>query len=229
MKNKIAAITFLTIAALLTACSGGSAKKPVSSAAETLTIADPTQQQAPSAPGPKFLRESTVSGTDNSDITTSVDENGNKIETRNFRNNSRVSFIEVQTFEDGTKVAFIHGKNGEKIQLPVDLLSVALNASGDDLANVAEIKEQDFAQPGQAALAGVPTPPATESNPVANGTGGKVPGVSTGTQTSSGDQESSREYPAKTPSQTSKKNSDEAAQDLQRKLPMGTTRPVDQE
>jgi hypothetical protein len=79
--------------------------------------------------------DSTRPGPDNSDITTSVDANGVRTETRVFRNNPRVSKVVVTTSGDGRRTVRVYSPKGE--EKVVDDIGDALNATGDAIAKSA--------------------------------------------------------------------------------------------
>jgi hypothetical protein len=76
---------------------------------------------------------STVPGPDGSEITTSVDANGVKTETRVFHNNPRVSKVVVTTPPNGRRTVRVYSAKGE--EKVVDDIGDALNATGDAIAD----------------------------------------------------------------------------------------------
>jgi len=74
-------------------------------------------------------------GPDGSEITTSVDANGVKTETRVFHNNSRVSKVVVTT-RDGKRTTTVYAPGGESKDLKDDV-GDALAATGNALADAA--------------------------------------------------------------------------------------------
>lgn len=77
----------------------------------------------------------TQPGADNSEITTSVDANGVKTETRVFRNNPRVSKVVVTT-RDGKRRTTVHSPSGESRDLKDDI-GDGLSATGNAIADAA--------------------------------------------------------------------------------------------
>jgi hypothetical protein len=72
-------------------------------------------------------------GPNGSDITTSVDANGVKTETRVFHDNSRVSRVVVTT-RDGKRTTTVYAPSGESKDLKDDAVD-GLNATGDTIAD----------------------------------------------------------------------------------------------
>ena len=77
---------------------------------------------------------STTQGPDNSEITTSVDANGTKTETRTFKNNPHISKVVVTT-RDGKKTVKAYSPSGE--EKVVSTTENALEATGDAVAKSA--------------------------------------------------------------------------------------------
>jgi len=75
---------------------------------------------------------STRPGPDNSEITTTIDANGVKTETRTFRDNSRVSKVVVTT-RNGQRTARVYSRSGEDKE--INDVGDALEATGDELAD----------------------------------------------------------------------------------------------
>jgi hypothetical protein len=76
--------------------------------------------------------ETTRPGPDGSEITTSVDANGTRTETRVFHNNPRVAKVVVTT-RDGKRTTTVYAPSGESKDLG-DNVSDALSATGNALA-----------------------------------------------------------------------------------------------
>jgi hypothetical protein len=77
----------------------------------------------------------TVAGADNSEITTTVNPDGVKTETRVFKNNPRVSRVVVTTDRSGRRTTRVYSPTGtEKV---VDNVGDALNETGDAIATAA--------------------------------------------------------------------------------------------
>ena len=81
------------------------------------------QNTASATPSP-----TTTQGPDNSEITTSVDANGTKTETRTFKNNPHISKVVVTT-RDGKKTVKVYSPSGE--EKVVNTTENALEATGD--------------------------------------------------------------------------------------------------
>lgn len=73
-------------------------------------------------------------GPDNSEITTTIDANGVKTETRVFRDNPRVAKVVVTT-RNGTRTTRVYARNGE--QKDGNAVENALNDTGDAIASAA--------------------------------------------------------------------------------------------
>lgn len=76
----------------------------------------------------------TAPGPDNSEITTSVDANGTRTETRTFRNNPHVSKVTVTT-HNGQRTVKVTSPSGE--EKVVDTTEDVLHATGDKVASAA--------------------------------------------------------------------------------------------
>lgn len=76
----------------------------------------------------------TTTGPDNSEITTSVDANGVRTETRTFRNNPRISRVVVTT-RDGRRTVKAVSPSGEEREVKTD--ENVLEATGDKVASAA--------------------------------------------------------------------------------------------
>lgn len=87
------------------------------------------QNTASATPSP-----TTTQGPDNSEITTSVDANGTKTETRTFKNNPHISKVVVTT-RDGKKTVKVYSPSGE--EKVVNTTENALEATGDAIAKSA--------------------------------------------------------------------------------------------
>ncbi|HLN97932.1 MAG TPA: hypothetical protein VK208_05675 [Pyrinomonadaceae bacterium] len=79
--------------------------------------------------------DTTRLGPDGSEITTSVDANGVKTETRVFHNNPRVAKVVVTT-RDGKQTTTVYAPNGDSRDLKGDV-GDALSATGNALADAA--------------------------------------------------------------------------------------------
>jgi hypothetical protein len=78
-------------------------------------------------------------GADNTEIVVMKDNFGNVIETRNFRNHSRLFKLVIQTGADGKREIKVYGQNGEMKVLPSAMSEQVLTARGDEIANAAGI------------------------------------------------------------------------------------------
>jgi predicted urease superfamily metal-dependent hydrolase len=76
----------------------------------------------------------TTAGPDNSEITTSVDANGTRTETRTFKNNPRISRVVVTT-RDGRRTVRAVSPSGEEREVNTD--ENVLEATGDKVAAAA--------------------------------------------------------------------------------------------
>jgi hypothetical protein len=94
----------------------------------------------------------TAQAPDNSEITTSVDANGTKTETRTFRNNPHISKVVVTT-RDGKRTVRAYSAGGEEREVTTD--ENVLEATGDAIAKSAGFvadKAEDV--PGEARKVG---------------------------------------------------------------------------
>ena len=78
--------------------------------------------------------ETTATGPDNSQITTTTDKSGTRTETRVFSNNPRISKVVVTT-RDGKRTTTVYSKTGESRE--INDAGDALSATGDKLADSA--------------------------------------------------------------------------------------------
>ena len=76
----------------------------------------------------------TAAGPDNSEITTSVDANGTRTETRTFRNNPHISKVVVTT-RDGKRTVKAYSPSGEEREVTTD--ENVLEATGEKVASAA--------------------------------------------------------------------------------------------
>jgi hypothetical protein len=86
-------------------------------------------QTATTTPSP-----TTAAGPDNSEITTSVDANGTRTETRTFRNNPHISKVVVTT-RDGKRTVKAYSPSGEEREVTTD--ENVLEATGEKVASAA--------------------------------------------------------------------------------------------
>ena len=78
--------------------------------------------------------DTTTAGPDNSEITTSVDAEGTRTETRTFRDNPRISRVVVTT-RDGRRTVRAYSPSGEEREVTTD--ENVLEATGDAVASAA--------------------------------------------------------------------------------------------
>ena len=112
MTKKLCLLTILLLAAFGVGCT----------AADSNSTQNPAQ--ATTSPGP-----------DNSEISTTVDKDGTRTETRTFRNNPRVSKVVVTTRKDGTRTVKVTSPSGE--EKVVETTEDVLQATGDKVADAA--------------------------------------------------------------------------------------------
>jgi len=115
--TKICLLTILALAAAGIGCTKNEAANTNANTAQT------TAQNA-TAPAP-----------DNSEITTTTDAQGNRTETRVFRDNPRVSKVVVTTNKNGTKTTRVTSRTGEERDVKTD--ENVLEATGDKIADAA--------------------------------------------------------------------------------------------
>lgn len=116
--KKLCIVTILFLAAFAVGCS-----KTETTANENANAA--TDTAATTRPAP-----------DNSEVSTSVDANGVKTETRTFRNNPRVSKVVVTT-RNGVKTGKVISPSGEERELKPNEVERALDATGEKVADAA--------------------------------------------------------------------------------------------
>ncbi|HEX7333289.1 MAG TPA: hypothetical protein VF290_17435 [Pyrinomonadaceae bacterium] len=92
------------------------------------TAADSTATQNPA-------QATTSPGPDNSEISTTVDKDGTRTETRTFRDNPHVSKVVVTTRKDGTRTVKATSRSGE--EKVVDTTEDVLQATGEKVADAA--------------------------------------------------------------------------------------------
>jgi len=121
MTEKLCILMIVVFAALAAGC----AKTETSTNANTAnantasaTEATATTRQAP----------------DNSEVSTTVDANGVKTETRTFHNNPRVAKVVVTT-RNGAKTAKVVSPSGEERDVPPNQVERALDATGEKVAD----------------------------------------------------------------------------------------------
>ena len=117
MTTKICLLAILAFAAAGVGCSTNQATDNNANAAQTTA-------QATTSPAP-----------DNSEITTSVDAQGNRTETRVFRDNPRVAKVVVTTNKNGTKSTRVISRSGEEREVKTN--ENVLEATGDKVADAA--------------------------------------------------------------------------------------------
>ena len=167
MKN-ICLLMTLLLAFVIVGCSqNGSA----TSTAQTQTPAQPT-----TAPGP-----------DNSEITTSVDANGTRTETRTFRNNPHISKVTVTTHNGQRTVKATSPSGEEKV---VDTTEDVLQATGEKVASAAGFvadKSEDVAGEAKDKAGDVKDKTVSTTKKVANEVGDKAEDVKDKTVSTSKD------------------------------------------
>ena len=97
-------------------------------------IAGCSQNGATNSTAQTPAQPTTSPGPDNSEITTSVDANGTRTETRTFRNNPHVSKVTVTT-RNGQRTVKVTSPSGE--EKVVDTTEDVLHATGDKIASAA--------------------------------------------------------------------------------------------
>lgn len=75
---------------------------------------------------------------DKSEVETMIDGYGNKTETRYFREHLRLRCVILRTAVDGSQEVTVYGYGGD-VKIFADLGDKALTASGDEIANTAEL------------------------------------------------------------------------------------------
>lgn len=93
-----------------------------------------TSNDAANANATAASSPTTTTAPDNSEITTSVDANGVRTETRTFRNNPRISRVVVTT-RDGRRTVKAYSPSGEEREVNTD--ENVLEATGDKVASAA--------------------------------------------------------------------------------------------
>ena len=120
MTRTICVLTMVMLAALAAGCTKNST-------ANDNANANPAEATAAASP-------ITRPGPDNSEVTTSVDANGNRTETRVFKNNPRISKVVVTT-RNGQRTARAYSASGEEREVKSD--ENVLEATGDKVASAA--------------------------------------------------------------------------------------------
>jgi ElaB/YqjD/DUF883 family membrane-anchored ribosome-binding protein len=135
-----------------------------------------TQAQPTTSPGP-----------DNSEITTSVDANGTRTETRTFRNNPHISKVTVTTRNGQRTVKATSPSGEEKV---VDTTEDVLHATGDKVASAAGFvadKGEDVAGEAKDKAGDVKDKTVSTTKKVANEVGDKAEDVKDKTVSTSKD------------------------------------------
>lgn len=120
MTQKLCILVIVVFAALAVGCTKtneATTTNANTANANTATEATATTREAP----------------DNSEVSTTVDANGVKTETRTFRNNPRVSKVVVTT-RNGVKTAKVVSPSGEERDVPPNEVERALDATGEKVA-----------------------------------------------------------------------------------------------
>jgi len=97
--------------------------------AQNPTGTDPTQNMQPQPNPPR-------AGADDSEIQTTMDSNGDVVETRTFKNNKNVTKI-VRTTKGTNSTVKVYNAKGESRDLPKDKVKDAMTETGDALASAA--------------------------------------------------------------------------------------------
>lgn len=118
MSKTICALMIVLLAAFAGACTRNETANANDNANAAATAAAPTTKPAP----------------DNSEVTTSVDANGTRTETRVFKNNPRISRVVVTT-RDGRRTVRAYSASGEEREVTTD--ENVLEATGDKVAAAA--------------------------------------------------------------------------------------------
>lgn len=128
-------------------------------------------------------RENTVQiSSDGSQIKTTFDGQGNKIEKRCFPNHPTLKCLMITSSADGRKEGVIYGQSGRTKALPPEMIARALTDSGNTIAQAAGIRETrkerqeampDLATGSQSSPTSIPppaavAPPAPEAAPADN-------------------------------------------------------------
>ena len=120
MTRTICLLTMVMLAAFAAGCTNNSTANDNANA---------TDQTATAAASP-----TTRPGPDNSEVTTSVDANGNRTETRVFKNNPHISRVVVTT-HNGQRTVRAYSPSGEEREVKTD--DNVLEATGDKVASAA--------------------------------------------------------------------------------------------
>lgn len=118
MSRTICVLTMLMLGAFTAGCTTNSTANDNANANAATAAASPEIK-----PGP-----------DNSEVTTSVDANGNRTETRVFKNNPRISKVVVTT-HNGQRTVRATSPSGEEREVKTD--ENVLEATGDKVASAA--------------------------------------------------------------------------------------------
>lgn len=99
---------------------------------------------------------------DESELVTMFDGYGNKTETRYFKGHPRLQLVQVRTATDETKQILVYGFGTEIVSMPAEFAAIALNASGDEIANIAGLKTTRPFKSSFASFTPTPTPMRSE-------------------------------------------------------------------
>ena len=140
MSKTICLLMIVMLAALTGACTRNEAANANDNANANATTAQNATAAGETRPAP-----------DNSEVTTSVDANGTRTETRVFKNNPRISKVVVTT-RNGQRTVRAYSPSGEEREVKTD--DNVLEATGDKVASAAGFvadKAEDV--PGEAKTA----------------------------------------------------------------------------
>ncbi|HEX8708440.1 MAG TPA: serine/threonine-protein kinase [Pyrinomonadaceae bacterium] len=133
--------------------------------------AGPLAKDADARAAASVPAESPVAAPDDSEITSAVDADGVKTQTRTFRNNARLLKVVVTT-RDGKQAAEAYLANGQRRVLPDERVASALLASGDLIADAVGFSGENGTPAEKTKVAAQKTvsPPKTSAQRKASGT-----------------------------------------------------------
>ncbi len=149
MKLLLKTLIFVAVTSFAVTCSSNVAKE------EKVVVSDASQSVNENSNKvshtevtdlqPSVERRSSISvpqkAGDYSEIVTMLDGFGNKVESRSFKMNPRLSYMTIRTYTNGEKMVEVFGHNGERRVLPSDYYERALTITADEAANAAGIYE----------------------------------------------------------------------------------------
>ncbi len=104
-----------------------------------ITDEDLQSKQVPTSKGMRTEPNQILA--DKSEVVTMFDGYGNKTETRYFKSHPRLDIIIVRTAVDNTRQVFVYGFGGKTVSMPEEFAVTALNASADEIAEAAGLKQ----------------------------------------------------------------------------------------